>query len=187
MGGGFKKKYTTLTSKHRRGATNTQLEEAVNLNAEATSTTTHFDVLLGLQPALQQNNVLQDHELVAQTLEELLQYPDTLGLSTEQIKHTLTANFALRDQIKQEIGEEEYDRRVKAHNERIIEQGKPSYILRNLQFTKNGLKRAVAELSKKGSAQYTIEEEYMVVKTVCLLALRKMEGYCLKTRVVLFT
>jgi hypothetical protein len=110
-------------------------------------------------------------------LEELLQYPDVSGLSTEQIKDTLKANLALRCQKRLELGAEEYDRQVKAHDERIVEKGKPSYNFKKYIPSKNALIRAVEELSKKGSAQYTIEEEYLVVKAVCLLALRKIKGY----------
>jgi hypothetical protein len=153
------------------------------------SSTTHGTALLNSQPT---NDASPNHndaagsatptadvevEIVVRTLEELLQYPDVHNLSTEQIKQVIATNLELRSQIRQELGDREYDRRVKAHNERIVEQGKPSYIFRNYQITKNGLIRAVDKLSKKGSAQYTIEEEYLVVKAVCLLALRKIKGY----------
>ena len=130
MGGGFKKKYTSLTSKRRLKATNTQQDEADSLNAEAlstheegddgrlhaaavpaiASTTTNAAALLGLQPALQQNNDVQDHDAVAhssatydategsavpmvvevvhQTLEELLQYPNVTDLSTKRLRNS---------------------------------------------------------------------------------------------------
>ena len=130
MGGGFKKKYTSLTSKRRLKATNTQQDEADSLNAEAlstheegddgrlhaaavpaiASTTTNAAALLGLQPALQQNNDVQDRDAVAhssatydategsavpmvvevvhQTLEELLQYPNVTDLSTKRLRNS---------------------------------------------------------------------------------------------------
>ena len=130
MAGGSKKKYTSLTSKRRLKATNTQQDEADSLNAEAlstheegddgrlhaaavpaiASTTTNAAALLGLQPALQQNNDVQDHDAVAhssatydategsavpmvvevvhQTLEELLQYPNVTDLSTKRLRNS---------------------------------------------------------------------------------------------------
>jgi hypothetical protein len=74
------------------------------------STTTNAAALLGLQPALQQNNDVQDHnavahssatydategsavpmvvEVVHQTLEELLQYPNVTDLSTKRLRNS---------------------------------------------------------------------------------------------------
>ena len=193
MPGHRKKKHTGQFPRSTTSPTQ-EVEEGGGLHtavavATTTVTTNHAAALLGVRPVLQQTDTSLDHNdapslvtpiveaVIAQTLEELLQYPDVTGLSTEQIKDALRANLALKSQKRLELGAEEYDRQVKAYDERIIDKGKPIYTCRHVPLTKNGLIRAVDELSKKGSAQYTIEEEYLVVKTVCLLALRKIKGY----------
>ena len=174
MPGHRKKKHTGQFPRSTTSPTQ-EVEEAGGTLQQNVATTCIDDAPGSANPTVE-----VEVEVAAQTLEELLQYPDITGLSTQQIIDVLKANCALRSQKREELGADEYDRQEKEYDERIIEKGKPSFIFRNVILSKNGLQRAVDELSKKGSAQYTIEEEYLVVRTVCLLALRKIKGYMLE-------
>ena len=62
MGGGSKKIQRGYARSHSQASSTQEEGDEGSLNADDTSTATQDAALLGLQPALQLNNAIQDHD-----------------------------------------------------------------------------------------------------------------------------